>query len=99
MSDSVRLHRQQPTRLPHHFHALEKEMATHSHVLAWRMPPKGPLNKLGPLPISPFKFRLISYIFKEGFLIQRVRSSHFALELTHTHKHTRVLHNAYYILE
>ena len=24
-----------------HFHALEKEMATHSSVLAWRMPGKG----------------------------------------------------------
>ena len=25
-------------RLPFHFHALEKEMATHSSVLAWRIP-------------------------------------------------------------
>ena len=24
-----------------HFHALEKEMATHSSVLAWRIPEKG----------------------------------------------------------
>ena len=24
-----------------HFHALEKEMATHSSVLAWRIPGKG----------------------------------------------------------
>ena len=24
-----------------HFHALEKEMATHSNVLAWRIPGKG----------------------------------------------------------
>ena len=24
-----------------HFHALEKEMATHSSVLAWRIPAKG----------------------------------------------------------
>ena len=24
-----------------HFHALEKEMATHSHVLAWRIPGAG----------------------------------------------------------
>ena len=26
---------------PFHFHALEKEMATHSSVLAWRMPGTG----------------------------------------------------------
>ena len=30
-----------------HFHALEKEMATHSSVLAWRIPGTG---KLGVLP-------------------------------------------------
>ena len=30
-----------------HFHALEKEMATHSSVLAWRIPGKG---ELGGLP-------------------------------------------------
>ena len=30
-----------------HFHALEKEMATHSHVLAWRVPGTG---KSGGLP-------------------------------------------------
>ena len=28
-------------RLPFHFHALEKEMATHSSVLTWRMPGTG----------------------------------------------------------
>ena len=28
--------------LPFHFHALEKEMATHSSVLAWRIPGTGP---------------------------------------------------------
>ena len=27
--------------LPFHFHALEKEMATHSSVLAWRIPGMG----------------------------------------------------------
>ena len=26
---------------PFHFHALEKEMATHSRILAWRIPGKG----------------------------------------------------------
>ena len=26
---------------PFHFHALEKEMATHSNVLAWRIPEMG----------------------------------------------------------
>ena len=30
-----------PERLHFHFHALEKEMATHSSVLAWRMPGTG----------------------------------------------------------
>ena len=29
--------------LPFHFHALEKEMATHSSVLAWRIPGMGSL--------------------------------------------------------
>ena len=29
------------TRLHFHFHALEKEMATHSSVLAWRIPGMG----------------------------------------------------------
>ena len=28
-------------RLPFHFHALEKEMATHSSVLAWIIPGMG----------------------------------------------------------
>ena len=28
---------------PFHFHALEKEMATHSSVLAWRIPGMGSL--------------------------------------------------------
>ena len=32
-----------------HFHALEKEMATHSSVLAWRIPGTG---ELGGLPVS-----------------------------------------------
>ena len=30
-----------PERLHFHFHALEKEMATHSSVLAWRIPGMG----------------------------------------------------------
>ena len=36
-----------------HFHALEKEMATHSSVLAWRIPGTGELGglrELGGLP-------------------------------------------------
>ena len=35
-------------RLHFHFHALEKEMATHSSVLAWRIPGTG---EPGGLPI------------------------------------------------
>ena len=31
-----------------HFHALEKEMATHSGVLAWRLPGMGNLVGCGP---------------------------------------------------
>ena len=31
----------QTERLPFHFHALEEEMATHSSVLAWRIPGTG----------------------------------------------------------
>ena len=31
------------TRLHFHFHALEKEMATHSSVLTWRIPETGSL--------------------------------------------------------
>ena len=34
-------------RLPFHFHALEKEMATHSSVLAWRITGMGGLPSLG----------------------------------------------------
>ena len=30
-----------------HFHALEKEMATHSSVLAWRIPGMGVLGQVG----------------------------------------------------
>ena len=33
-------------RLHFHFHALEKEMATHSSVLAWRIPGMGKLGGL-----------------------------------------------------
>ena len=32
---------------PFHFHALEKEMATHSSVLAWRIPGTGSLGGCG----------------------------------------------------
>ena len=32
---------------PFHFHALEKEMATHSSVLAWRIPGTGSLVGFG----------------------------------------------------
>ena len=34
------------TRLHFHFHALEKEMATHSSVLAWRIPGTGEPGRL-----------------------------------------------------
>ena len=44
-----------------HFHALEKEMATHSSVLAWRIPGTG---EPGGLP-SPLLFCFIFFIFKK----------------------------------
>ena len=34
-------------RLTFHFHALEKEMATHSSVLAWRIPGTGEPGAMG----------------------------------------------------
>jgi len=33
-----------------HFHALEKEMATHSSVIAWRIPGTGEPGEPGGLP-------------------------------------------------
>ena len=38
-----------------HFHALEKEMATHSSVLAWRIPGMGEPG--GPLSMGSHKVR------------------------------------------
>ena len=32
--------------LPFHFHSLEKEMATHSSILAWRIPGTGEPGRL-----------------------------------------------------
>ena len=32
-----------------HFHALEKEMATHSSILAWRIPGTGEPSRLPPM--------------------------------------------------
>jgi len=47
-----------------HFHALEKEMATHSSVLAWRIPGMGEPGGL-PLP-SPTFISLDSSLQKEA---------------------------------
>ena len=41
MSDSLRSHGLSDFTFTFHFHALEKEMATHSSVLAWRIPRMG----------------------------------------------------------
>ena len=41
--------------LPFHFHALEKQMATHSSVLAWRIPgteEPGGLQSMGSLQVG-----------------------------------------------
>ena len=40
---SLRVGHDWATSLTFHFHALEKEMATHSRVLAWRIPRRGSL--------------------------------------------------------
>ena len=40
-----------------HFHALEKEMATHSSVLAWRIPGKGSVGHLASLGLLPMRRR------------------------------------------
>ena len=42
-------------RLPFHFHALEEEMATHSRVLAWKIPwmeEPGELQSMGSLRVG-----------------------------------------------
>ena len=40
---------------PSHFHALEKEMATHSSVLAWRIPGMGEPGGLSSMGYNVFK--------------------------------------------
>ena len=41
-----------------HFHALEKEMATHSSVLAWRIPGMGEPGGLLSLGVAPSRTRM-----------------------------------------
>ena len=40
-----------------HFHALEKEMATHSSVLAWRIPGTGDFQALRNAPLFDIQVR------------------------------------------
>ena len=43
-------------KVPFHFHALEKEMATHSSILAWKIPwmeEPGRLQSMGSLRVRP----------------------------------------------
>ena len=58
-----------------HFYALEKEMATHSNVLAWRIPGKG---KPGGLPSlgsqSWTRLKWLSSSSKVCFMVQNVAS-------------------------
>ena len=56
------------------FHALEKEMATHSSVLAWRIPGMGEPGGLSHSDVFLYFFALIA---EKGFLI----SSCYFLEL------------------
>ena len=44
---SLRVGHDWVTSLTFHFHALEKEMATHSSILAWRITGTGGLPSLG----------------------------------------------------
>ena len=65
-----------------HFHALEKEMATHSSVLAWRIPGMG---ELGGLPsVGSHRDRHdwsdLAVAVSETDDIQTLWSSHFLLE-------------------
>ena len=39
-----------------HFHALQKEMATHRSVLAWRIPETGEPGGLPPMGLYGFEF-------------------------------------------
>ena len=41
-----------------HFHALEKEMATHSTVLAWRIPGMGEPGELPSMGVAQSRTRL-----------------------------------------
>ena len=48
-------------RLPFHFHALEKEMATHSSVLAWRVPGTGePWAAVSGVAQNPTRLKRLS---------------------------------------
>ena len=51
-----------------HFHALEKEMATHSSVLAWRIPGTGEPGGLPSMGVAQSRTRLkqLSSSSKEG---------------------------------
>ena len=57
-----------------HFHALEKEMATHSSVLAWRMPETGEPGGL-PSMGSHSRTRLKGLSRLSSSRINRVKSS------------------------
>ena len=43
---------------PFHFHALEKEMATHSRVLAWRIPGTGEPERAAVYGVAQSRTRL-----------------------------------------
>ena len=49
-----------------HFHALEKEMATHSSVLAWRIP-----GTVRPGELPPMGSHCCSHVFRETNLLRR----------------------------
>ena len=49
-----------------HFHALEKEMATHSSVLAWRIPGMGEPGRLPICGVAQSRTRLKTWQWRNG---------------------------------
>ncbi|CAN0173442.1 unnamed protein product [Rangifer tarandus platyrhynchus] len=59
-----------------HFHALEKEMATHSSVLTWRIPGTGEPGGLPSMGSHRLKRHSSSSNMRNGIIINFVTSNH-----------------------
>ena len=65
----ITLPREHYAQLHFHFHTLEKEMATHSSVLAWRIPGTGKPGGLPSMGIGSIMNKLIRFEnYSQGFL-------------------------------